>query len=109
MDNKKLNTHYDYTMADGTTVPMTLTFYALYQLKNKNKDLYERYNKVLASQANKNYIYDELDNMTILYTAYCCANQNSENLMNEEEFLMQCGSNRQAVGEAIRALLTPKN
>lgn len=109
MENRVINTNYDYTLADGSTVPMTLTFYALYQLKGKNELLYKRYNKVLSEQAQKNYIYDELDNMTVLYTAYCCANINNENLMTEEEFLEACGSNRQKVGEAIKALLAPKN
>ena len=109
MGNKMLNSNYNYPLADGTTVPMTLTFYALYQLKSKNELLYKRYNKVLAAQANKSYDYDELDNMTVLYTAYCCANMNSEELMNEEEFLAACGSDRKVVGEAIKALLAPKN
>ena len=109
MENKMLNTHYNYPLADGTTVPMTLTFYALYQLKAKNESLYKRYNRVLSEQASKNYVYDELDNMTVLYTAYCCANINSENMMSEEDFLASCGSNRKAVGEAIKALLAPKN
>lgn len=109
MDNKAINTHYNFTLADGTTVPMTLTFYALYQLKGKNESLYRRYNKVLSEQASKNYVYDELDNMTVLYTAYCCANINNADMMSEEEFLMVCGSNRKEVGEALMALLAPKN
>ena len=37
MDNKKLNTTIDYVFEDGTSVKMTLMFYAIYQLKNKNK------------------------------------------------------------------------
>lgn len=109
MENKMLNTNYDFRLADGTTVPLTLNFYFLYQLRSKNKSLYDRYNKTLNNQAKKDYVYDELDNMTILYTAYCCANTGNENMLSEEDFLMLCGSNRQAVGDAIKALLAPKN
>ena len=107
--DKKLNTTYEYKMADGTTVKMTLNFYFLYQLRSRNKELYERYNKILTNQAKKDYMYDEIDNMEILYTAYCCANIDNENLLSEEDFLMLCGSDRTEVGKAIKALLAPKN
>lgn len=109
MENKMLNTTYDFALADGTTVKMTLNFYYLYQLRSKNKPLYDRYNSILSNQAKKEYIYDEIDNMEILYTAYCCANMDAENLLTEEEFLMLCGGDRNAVGKAMKALLAPKN
>ncbi len=107
--DKKLNTTYDFVLADGTTVKMTLTFYRLYQLRSKNKALYERYNRIITEQSDKNYVYDEIDNIEILYTAYCCANLESENLLSKEDFIMLCGSDRKAVGNAIKALLAPKN
>ena len=109
MDKKMLNTIYQYNMADGSTVGMTLNFYFLYQLRSKNKSLYERYNRILVEQTKKDYVYDEIDNMEILYTAYCCANLEDENLLTEEDFLMLCGSDRNEVGKAIQALLAPKN
>lgn len=109
MDKKMLNTLYEYKMADGSTVKMTLNFYYLYQLRSKNKSLYERYNRILVRQSQKDYAYDEIDNMEVLYTAYCCANMNDENLLTEEDFLMLCGSDRTEVGKAINALLAPKN
>ena len=107
--DKKLNTTYDFPAADGTTVKLTLSFYRLYQLRSKNKPLYERYNRIITRQSEKNYVYDEIDNIEILYTAYCCANLDEENLLSEEDFMMLCGSDRKAVGNAIKALLTPKN
>lgn len=106
---KKLNTNYDFALADGTTVPLTLNFYFLYQLRNKNKSLYERYHQILARQSKKDYAYDEIDNLELLYTAYCCANLENKNLLSEEEFFLLCGSDRKAVGNAIKALLAPKN
>lgn len=109
MEKKMLNTTYDFELADGTTVKLTLAFYYLYQLRSKNKPLYERYNQILTKQSKKDAAYDEIENLEILYTAYCCANMDSESLMTEEEFLMQCGSDRSAISKAIKALLSPKN
>lgn len=97
---KKINTAIDFELENGAIVPMTLTFYAIYQLKNKNKPLYDRYNKVMTKGAQ-----DELDMVTVLYTAYCCANAEP---MSEEEFMMNLGSDRKAVAEAIQKLTQPK-
>lgn len=109
MDKKMLNTTYDFKLADGSTVPLTLNFYYLYQLRSKDRTLYDRYNRILANQSKKDYVYDEIDNMELLYTAYCCANMDNEERMSEEEFLLLCGCDRNAVGVAIKALLAPKN
>lgn len=109
MEKKMLNTTYDYPLADGTTAKLTLNFYYLYQLRSQNRALYDRYNQILNNQQKKEYTYDEIDNMEILYTAYCCANIDNNERMTEEEFFMLCGSDRVAVGKAIKALLAPKN
>lgn len=103
MENKKMNTIIDFEFFDGTTAKLTLTFYALYQLKAKNKTLYERYNKIMSKQAS-----EELEMITVLYTAYACANLSEENLMTEEEFMMKCGSDRIAIRDAIQELTQPK-
>lgn len=109
MDNKKLNTVIDFEFYDGTTAKMTLTFFALYQLKAKNKSLYERYTKIMSSKTS-----DELDMIAILYTAYVCANMISKEtiseneLMTEEDFIMMCGSDRIAVRDAVQELTQPK-
>lgn len=107
MDTRKLNTTYDFEMADGSVVTLTLAFYKLYQLKSKNKALYDRYNKIMASNAKGNNV-DELETITVLYTAYVCAHMDSEELMSEEEFMMLCGSDRAAVNDAVGHLITPK-
>lgn len=97
---KKMNTTIDFELVDGRVVPMTLFFYALYQFKSKNKPLYDRYNKVMTKGAQ-----DEFDMITVLYTAYCCANDDP---MTEEEFIMALGCDRKAVAEAVQALTQPK-
>lgn len=106
MDKRMLNTNYNFTLADGSNVAMTLSFYALYQLRSKNKSLYERYNKIMSSNSRNNF--DELDTITLLYTAYVCANMAEENLLSEEDFMILCGSDRKAVGKALEHLINPK-
>ena len=98
----KYNTIIEFELYDGTSVPLTLAFYALYQLKAKNKSLYERYMKIMQKTTT-----DELEMITVLYTAYACANLGSE-IMDEEEFMMQCGSDRLAIISAYRELTQPK-
>jgi hypothetical protein len=107
METPKLNTTYDFKLSDGTTVKMTLTFYALLQLKSRDKALYSRYNTSMSLIGSGKS--DELDTITLLYVAYICANHKDENLMTEEEFIIKCGSDRVAVSEAVKALVNPKN
>lgn len=97
------NTFLDFKFEDGETTKMTLTFYAVYQLKNKNKKVYDEYNKVMAGG-----VKEELDLITVLYAAYLCAHLDEE-CMSFEEFLIKCGSNRRRVRETVAALQSPKN
>jgi hypothetical protein len=103
---KKMNTTIDFEFCDGTVEKLTLAFYKIYQLRSKNKGLYDRYNKAMNNSANGNY--DELEMITILYVAYNCANMGQENLMTEEEFMIKCGSDRVAVSKAVKELTNPK-
>ena len=104
--DKKLNTHYTFTFCDGSTCEMTLQFYALYQLKSRNKALYEKYNRII-NVAGKGDA-DELEMITLLYIAYLCDLPAEETPMSEEEFLIKCGSDRMEVGKAVEALIKPK-
>lgn len=103
--DKTLNTTIEFEFFDGTKEKMTLFFYALYKLKNKKPELYKRYNEVMAKQ--KKGRYDDLEMITILYTAYACANVDKE-LMSEEEFMYKCGADRNQVANTVNELLTPK-
>lgn len=100
---KKLNTTYEFEFCDGTKTDLTLAFYKVYQLKAKNKALYAKYNKIATRED-----VDEIEMITILYTAYVCAHLDDEELMTEEEFMILCGSDRVAVGNAVAALFQPK-
>lgn len=98
------NSFIDYEFEDGDSVKMTLAFYALYQLKTKNKGLYDRYNKIMTKGAN-----EELEMITVLYAAYLCANIADVNAcMSEDDFMMKCGSDRFAVKDALEKLTKPK-
>lgn len=99
---KKMNTEINYEFQDGTVCKMTLTFYKLYQLRAKNPGLYKRY----ATATNKGKVLEELDMITIMYTAYICANPDAT--MNEEEFMIKCGSDRRAIVDAYKKLTQPK-
>ena len=46
--------------------------------------------------------------ITIMYTAYVCANLSEEDLMTEEEFMIKCGSDRIAIRDAVQELTQPK-
>lgn len=104
MEIKKLNTVQDFELANGTVVKMTLTYYSLYQLKTKKKNVYERYNQIMV-QGPK----EELDNVTILYTAYLCANLNNiDECMSDIEFMQNMPQDRKYVANILTALTGPQ-
>lgn len=107
METPKLNTNHTFEFQDGTTTEMTLTFYAILKLKSRDKALYDRYNRAFNAMGSGKS--DELDSLTILYVAYRCANTAEETPMTEEEFIIKCGCDRNTVGKAIQALMSPKN
>lgn len=98
------NTYCDFPFEDGGSVKMTLAYYFLYQLKNVNKAVYDRYNKIMT-----NGIKEEIEMITVLYAAYLCANiTDSQNCMSEEEFMIKCGSDRLAVRTVFEKLTKAK-
>lgn len=98
------NTYHEFTFADGEKTKMTLTFDRLLQLRTKDKDLYERYNKYRMDGST-----DILEWLEMLYVAYLCAHiDDYENCMSEEEFIAKCGNDLNAVTEAVAILTTPK-
>lgn len=104
IDKKIPSTVYDFELADGTTVKMTLRYYSLYLLKSKDKQAYEKYNKIMSKGPQ-----EEIENVTVLYTAYLCANlENIEECMSEMEFLMNMPDNREYVNKILSSLIYPK-
>lgn len=103
MEKQALATKYEFEFYDETTCQMTLAFILLKKLSSKNKNLYERCQKIMANGGK-----DEFDTLTVLYTAYVCANMDSDNLLTEDEFIEKCGCDRQALMDALTALTNPK-
>lgn len=94
------NTYMEFELEDGTKIQLTLAFYKIYQLKNKKKDIYEKYNKIMLKGPQ-----EEVDMVTILYTAYLCANIDKiEECMTEIQFMQAIPQNRMAMREVIDAL-----
>ncbi len=103
MNKSVLATKYEFEFYDGSTCQMTLAFINLKRLSSKNKSLYDRCQKIMANGGK-----DEFDTLTVLYTAYVCANMDNENLLTEDEFIEKCGCDRQALMDALTALTQPK-
>lgn len=103
MNKNALSTKHEFEFADGTKAYMTLAFIKLKMLAGKNKNLYDRYMKIMAKGGES-----EFDTLTVLYAAYVCANLDEENLMTEDEFIEKCGTDRYALNEAMQVMTNPK-
>ena len=105
-DVKMKNTFVDVELETGEVVKATLTYYHLLQLKNKHKDIYDRYNKIMVKGPQ-----DEFDNLTIIYTGYLCAvlaESSIEDAMSEEEFICAFTPDREYTGQILSQLINPK-
>lgn len=102
MNPNVASTIIEFEMTDGTKVNMSLNFYLLYQLKNKNEATYGEYTKIMSAGTK-----DEIEMIVVLYTAYLCANLESE-CMSFEDFLMNCPVNRSTIRATVNRLISPK-
>ena len=104
---KGKNTFVDFELESGETVKMTLAFYLLLGLKQHRKDIYDRYNQIMVKGPK-----EELESITILYAAYLCAyiqgKGTADGAMPARDFMVECGSDREAVMSAVAALTRPK-
>ncbi len=94
------NTYTMLEFENGEEVKLSLAYYLLYQLKPKEKDLYDRYNKIMTKGP-----AEELDMVVVLYTGYRCANLDSQTVYSELEFMMLLGDDREKVAEAFKAVM----
>ena len=104
MDKTAFCSKYKFEFCDGTTCEMSLAFIQLKRLASKKPGLYKRYQAVM----NKGNSADELDMLSVLYTAYICANFDDENILTEDEFIEKCGTDRFAIRDAMEAMTNPK-
>ena len=98
------NTFLDLELEDGSKVQLTLNFSRLLQLKNKNKTMYEKYNKILCNGA-KDAIEDTI---TVIYVAYLCANIEQEEVLSFNQFSEVIPQNFIEINNICQELITPK-
>lgn len=98
-----VNTVVEFTLMDDSVIKMTLTYARLYKVRAENKEVYDRYNKIMMEGSK-----DEFDNLFLLYTGYLCGLVGTEETpMSFEDFMEQVPPNRKDVQTAIRRLVYP--
>ena len=80
--NAANNTVTVYETPSGQEVSLTLNFLLLYRMKAKYPTTYAKYNEIIMKG-----MKDVFDGITILYTAYLCANIDKDGLMSYEDFI----------------------
>ena len=103
MDKTALCTGYEFEFQDGEKCQMSLSFIRLKKLASKKKELYDRQQNIMIKGTKS-----ELDVLTVLYTAYVCANMERDDLLTEDEFIERCGEDHVIIFEAFDALMNPK-
>lgn len=98
------NTFLNMKLENGEKIELTLNFARLLQLKNKNKAIYEKYNKILCNGA-KDAIEDTI---TVIYVAYLCANVDKEELLGFNEFAGLIPQNFGEINNVCQELISPK-
>lgn len=99
------NTFVPLELEGGVTVKLTLAFYLLKKLESKNPDLADRYYKATSK---KQHEMREFDIVTMLYTAYVCANMDDPELMDEDTFMILLGSDRVSLKNIVQGLVGSK-
>lgn len=92
-------------MTNGEKVKLTLNFKRLLNVRNKRKDLYQRYNKIMMDGPK-----DLFHNITILYVAYLCAIDNPDDMeyaMDEGTF-MELLPEYNVIMQKVVDLVSPK-
>ena len=89
---------------DGDSFNMTLNFRYLYELRNKNKEQYDKYFSIL-----ENGTQDLFDSTSVLYTAYSCSClMEGKEIMPYDEFLEKLQPNPNLISRTAAELIRPK-
>lgn len=85
-ENKQVSktTAIEYTLKNGETVKLSLSFGRLNLLKRLNFELYDRFNKMNFGKSE-----DIMDLVTMIYVAYWCENYQigDKSLYSEDDFI----------------------
>ena len=91
-------------LENGKEVELALNFASLYKIRGLKKDVYDRYNKVIMKGTE-----DTFDTVTVLYTAYLCANvDNLDECMGEMEFMENLPYNPPELARKCNELIQQK-
>lgn len=101
-----INTIVEIELADGRIVSLSMNYARLMKLSNKNKRLYDRYNKITHQAEGLN----DLDIAEVLYIAYVCGNidEDEHELIEFDEFLENLPPNREELLEIYTEKLQPR-
>lgn len=101
------STVYQMEMLDGSTVPLSLTYDALYKLKTENPAQLDEYNRIM-----KDGTKTELDTTQVIYTAYLCGLIKTEGsaagAMGYVDFLAMLSPDREYLASFMLKLVAPK-
>ena len=102
--NNLKTTNMVFDLNDGEKINLTISFKLLYQLRSKNKSLYEKYSKTVLLGSE-----DLFDFIQIIYVAYLCANiDDLSNCMDFETFIDKIPNNARIIAETAGELTQPK-
>lgn len=100
-----MQTVFQMKLINGNTVNLTMNYAKLYAVKAKRPEVYNRYTSIKNQMSKKKGELDEFDTLYIVYTAFVCANPNSD--MSFEDFMEQVPPDNALVGEMLLNLLSP--
>lgn len=97
----------DYTMVDGTTIPLSLNYGLLFKLRAKDKGIYKAYNEALTSMKEE----PEYGSAIVLYTAYACGHLKDHNdisdMMSMEDFFTSMSQDRAYNAQVAQEIYSP--
>ena len=100
-----MQTVFQMKLINGNTVNLTMNYAKLYAVKAKRPEVYNRYTSIKNQMSKKKGELDEFDTLYIVYTAFVCANPDSD--MSFEKFMEQVPPDNALVGEMLLNLLSP--
>lgn len=103
-ESENMNGKINMELENGKEVELALNFASLYKIRGLKKDVYDRYNKVIMKGTE-----DTFDTVTVLYTAYLCANvDNLDECMGEMEFMENLPYNPPELARKCNELISAK-
>lgn len=102
--NNLKTTNMEFELNDGEKINLVINFSLLYQLRSKNKSIYDKYSKTILVGSE-----DLFDFIQIIYVAYLCANIDSlENCMSFDTFIEKMPNDVRKIAEVAGELTQPK-